>query len=414
MELASQTEMLPRLLYVADVPVEASYHGSALLYRLLEDYPVDRLMILEVAPHSSLPKRRLPDVRYRTLSMGPARLRYTRFARLEGSWQSLTAGGGAKRLRSFGDEFEPEALLTVAQGYSWLSVARFAQEAKLPLHLILHDHWSVTSLAYEWLTPWRDRQLGKVYRSAASRLCVSRFMEEDYRLKYGVSGRVLYPSRAKNCPSFHQPPSSYGRTSKGLVGAFAGSIFDSEYAQLIRNLAECLEARGGHLLLFGPQSPESLRDWGLDRPGVLFKGLVKSEELICELREQADFVFVPMVFDSSQRNMLVSFPSKLTDYTATGLPLLICGPSYCSAVRWAEEYAPVAEVVTSPKIDQLKSAVVRLEDVKHRRSLGRAASQVGDLLFSHDVCRRTFWSALRADSADKQRFTPVPATAGYD
>ena len=38
---------LPRLLYLGDVPVEASYHGSALIYRLLQHYPVDRLMIIE-------------------------------------------------------------------------------------------------------------------------------------------------------------------------------------------------------------------------------------------------------------------------------------------------------------------------------------------------------------------------------
>ena len=41
------TDGLPRLLYVGDVPVEASYHGSALIYRLLQRYPVERLRIVE-------------------------------------------------------------------------------------------------------------------------------------------------------------------------------------------------------------------------------------------------------------------------------------------------------------------------------------------------------------------------------
>ena len=39
--------MLPRLLYIADVAVEASYYGSALVYRLLERYPVEQLRIVE-------------------------------------------------------------------------------------------------------------------------------------------------------------------------------------------------------------------------------------------------------------------------------------------------------------------------------------------------------------------------------
>src|SRR4051812_48302616 len=44
--------MLPRLLYVGDVPVEASYHGSALLHRLLSDYPHEKLTVIETATKS--------------------------------------------------------------------------------------------------------------------------------------------------------------------------------------------------------------------------------------------------------------------------------------------------------------------------------------------------------------------------
>ena len=55
---------LPRLAYIGDVPVESSYHGSALLYRLLQRYPPDRLSVIENR-NSSRADRRLPGVRYR-------------------------------------------------------------------------------------------------------------------------------------------------------------------------------------------------------------------------------------------------------------------------------------------------------------------------------------------------------------
>ena len=35
--------MFTNLLYVGDVPVEASYHGSALLHRLLSGHPHEKL-----------------------------------------------------------------------------------------------------------------------------------------------------------------------------------------------------------------------------------------------------------------------------------------------------------------------------------------------------------------------------------
>src|ERR671921_83053 len=70
--------MLPRLLYVGDVPGEASYHGSALLHRLLSDYPHDRLTVVETAKESD-PTRRLPNVNYISHPIGKARWLNTRF-----------------------------------------------------------------------------------------------------------------------------------------------------------------------------------------------------------------------------------------------------------------------------------------------------------------------------------------------
>jgi hypothetical protein len=82
--------MLPRLLYVGDVPVEASYHGSALLYRLLANYPPDRLTVIETgAP--SLPSRRLPAVNYLSQPLARQRWLNTRFHAHAVAWFSRAA-----------------------------------------------------------------------------------------------------------------------------------------------------------------------------------------------------------------------------------------------------------------------------------------------------------------------------------
>src|SRR5215813_363269 len=70
--------MFPRLLYVGDVPIEASCHGSALLHRLLSHYPHDRLTIIETT-RASEPQRRLPKVHYIFQPIGKARWLNTRF-----------------------------------------------------------------------------------------------------------------------------------------------------------------------------------------------------------------------------------------------------------------------------------------------------------------------------------------------
>ena len=69
--------------------------------------------------------------------------------------------------------------------------------------------------------------------------------------------------------------------------------------------------------------------------------------------------------------MKISFPSKLTDYTATGLPLLIHAPAYSSAVRWARAEHDVAEIVDEPGEAPLRAAI----DAPARRR--RSASATG-------------------------------------
>src|ERR1044072_3260362 len=75
----------PRLIYVGDVPVEASYHGSALLHRLLSDYPAERLTIIETAPPSE-PKRRLVNANYKSYPIGKSRWLNTRLHPYAVAW----------------------------------------------------------------------------------------------------------------------------------------------------------------------------------------------------------------------------------------------------------------------------------------------------------------------------------------
>jgi hypothetical protein len=113
------------------------------------------------------------------------------------------------------------------------------------------------------------------------------------------------------------------------------------------------------------------------------------------MRKEADFLFVPMAFDpAEERSMRLCFPSKLTDYTAAGLPLFVWGPPYSSAVRWARQYGPLGEVVNSQSLQEIDAALERLGGEAHREALGRTAAEVGKRLFSHGVAVDTLFGAL--------------------
>src|SRR5207249_9927911 len=111
------------------------------------------------------------------------------------SWLTMKAGRLAQRAEGLIKNFRPTAVLTVAFGYSWISAARFAAKHDLPLHLICHDDWPRHTKIVHWLKNCPDVVFGQIYQQAASRLCVSPYMCETYRERYGSIGTVLYPSR---------------------------------------------------------------------------------------------------------------------------------------------------------------------------------------------------------------------------
>jgi glycosyltransferase involved in cell wall biosynthesis len=373
----------PRIVYVGDVPVEASYHGSALLHRLLSDYPSDRLTIIETATESQ-PQRRLPNINYISHRVANQRWLNTRFHPYVVAWFTYAA----QRMSLNG--FECEGVLTVAHGFGWLAAAEIARKRKAPLHLIIHDDWPRVADIAPRFRNWLDDRFANVYRQAQSRLCVSPAMSRFYEQRYGAPASVLYPSRAPNCTDFTAPPARLAARDKQFTIAFAGTINSRGYVQALKALQKALEPVAGRLLIFGPLTVDA----ALSHPNTQICGLLSSTELLTRLREEADALFVPMSFDANDRdNMEMAFPSKLADYTATGVPLLIYGPSYCSAVAWARENPGVAEVVENEP-DLANTIACLANNPEHRISLGRRALDTGREYFTHERVQQRFHQHL--------------------
>lgn len=383
-----------RLLYLGDVPVEPSYHGSALLYRLLQTVPPEALVIVEGNLYPTATAHRLPGVTHLRLRVGTRRLMNSRLHTPYTRWLVTRAPSRARAVLSMLGQFAPEAVVTVAHGFSWITAARLARLRGIPLHLIVHD--DCPRVVPIGLQPVVDGHFRVAYQQAASRLCVSPSMAEEYRRRYGVDGTVLLPSRSADAPVFDGPAPRVSQPQGPPVFAFAGTINTPGYARLLRQLADQLRPYQGRLLIFGPLTRDQADASGLAHDAIELCGLLESGALIARLRASVDVLFVPMSFAAAdESNMRMSFPSKLTDYTAVGVPLLLCGPPYCSAVRWANENHGVAEVVMSDQPQALAEGVDRLVgDRAHRLALARQAQLIGARDFAAAAAAATFHHAL--------------------
>jgi hypothetical protein len=169
-----------------------------------------------------------------------------------------------------------------------------------------------------------------------------------------------------------------------------------DYIRQLAALSRLLPRIHGRLMLFGPFDAESLVAAGLNREGMVVGGLLRSAELVPRLRAEADALFLPMSFASDEAEAFaLNFPSKLTDYTAAALPLLIWGPKDSSAVKWANAELGVAAVVTDSSEIAMATMLERLaHDGDWRQSLGKTAAEVGTRYFSFERAEGVFYQAL--------------------
>lgn len=398
MEGCDRTNLLPRLMYVGDQPVESTVGGPALLFRLLQKYPAERLLVVESNLGLSDPSRRLADVRYEAFPIGWPRLTRSRFKPHQSAFLHATAPIRWRQLRRLARSFQPQALLTISHMHSWRTAAALAKRLQLPLHVILHDDCVRMSFVPRWLEESVSRSLGEVYRAAASRLCIAPMMESHYRATYGVGGSVLPPSWAADAPRLEavEPKNRNGR----LTFAYAGSLHQGGYAGDLAPLAAVLQRLGHRLVLFTAVKQQDLSGFGLDRENVVAQPVVPYKQLIARLREEADVLVAPMSFEPRlELDMKLCFPSKIADYTAIGLPLLVWGPPYCSAVDWAERNPGVGEIVTEQAAAALEKAVIRLQDAEQRRRCASGASEAGRRCFAHEAVFGEFRQALTSSFA---------------
>ena len=386
---------LPRLVYIGDVGICDRGNGPRILKTLLETYPAGKLHV-ELSDFWSWPDDdRLAGVTYEQFAI---RWRRLNFGRLYG-WMTtqclLASKRRAKRLAKKLEPFGPQGILTVTAGPSWLLAAHTARWLRVPLHLILHDDLRYCCAIAPRFDRWLERQFRAVYLEAVSRFCVSPSMEEYYRGRFGAPGTVLYPNKGVTDLNISIQVRGRGQ----FTAAYAGNISSKHYVAVLSRIACALAAVGGKLLIYALTDPNAPHLAALQRPNVEIRGRIPSRELRLRLAVEADLLVVPMSFaPADEVNTRISFPSKLADYTSVGLPLLVLGPPYCSAVRWAREFPDAAIAISSPNDDSdLVASLKRLaSDPEYRRRLAQGAADAGNACFTHRGAFQVFSNALCA------------------
>ena len=442
-----------------------------------------KLFVIGPPPH---PEAMLLDRPYRELRMPLQRLEKTRFNRWKRSLQAvgLIPLPSHRRVQRLLEGFRPEVVVSVMQGTPFISVAaRTARAFGVPLVLIVHD----LNEEFERVFPWAKRALfGKnreVYRAASRRLCVSPEMAEYLEKRYGVPGEVMYPNRSEELlpraaelslalrtaadqktksrkdqePSGARQREAQPRANQETYGSQAGD-FDSDHFDILKDsslvtrhssqasasltlgyagslaygygeelmrLIDVFRATGTRIRLFSPRPTGRLAALNDAQDVVEVCGYRPALEAWREIQQTCDAVILPYANPAGEQEMLyrTHFPSKLTEYLALGMPVIVSGPGLATGVRWAlgemreargkrQEAGDGKENFERGHFDILKRspngaipctsrqelvAVLQglREDGALREELARRAVEAGKRDFDPVAIRVRFWEILR-------------------
>jgi glycosyltransferase involved in cell wall biosynthesis len=137
----------------------------------------------------------------------------------------------------------------------------------------------------------------------------------------------------------------------------------------------------------------------LDRMGLIGKNVRRDEvkhEDIASIIAEADVAFLPLSFEPEMRHIVeTSFPSKIAEYLAAGVPILVHAPSYSTVAKYCRQHG-CGLVVDEPSEDSLRDALIRLStDTTLRATLSAKALETARENHAADRIAAAFLEQLR-------------------
>lgn len=359
--------------------------GSILLHRLFRDWPESALLSLGPSPPAGVVCRG-GFIPYDPPLERWVRSRFFKLVRLLRSF-GLCQSGNVKNVVPAG--FKPDVVVHVLSslGYSE-SAFHYARRSGVPLVLIVHDDPEDFNETYSWAARFIRRRFRVIYQQSSHRLCVSPEMDAMLRERYGVTGEVMYPNRSE----FTTPrPVEASRSLKvpgRLTLGYAGGL-NYGYGPRLIELAPIFRETGTIVNVYGGNLPPS------DNSDVLVSmGRASSPELMWErVKNECDAVILPCCFSNHGHQVLYQthFPSKLSEYLALGMPVLISGPVFATGIKWGLQNRDSCLVITEQSGPQWSLELARLrDDSNFREELASNAICAGNRDFEPTAIRAHF------------------------
>jgi glycosyltransferase involved in cell wall biosynthesis len=382
----NQTVSHPFLCILSEVIPHSKGAGELLLLRMLENWPAERLVVYGPPPPKGAD---ILSCSYFALKPIPSKVQFSRIAPLAPplSWLLPSEPPGLRGLPG------NTVVLSVMQSSSYYRLAwSVARNNRLPLALIVHDDPEEIEPVRWWSRPLMRRLNGLVYRNAALRFCISPQMSQALQRRYGASSQVLYPIRSSALAPRPLHHTRYLRRNDTFVVGYAGTV-SYGYGEALEQLLPLFGSRDITLRVYSSQAPSFA-----GQSGVEYAGVFEPRELWPRVQQECDAVILPYAGPEHGHQALyrTHFPSKLPEYLALGMPIIITGPTYATGVQWGVDHPHACLTVPSSSRQRFASALERLiENQEYRCRLASGAVEAANGELDPRTIKDVFTASLR-------------------
>lgn len=247
---------------------------------------------------------------------------------------------------------------------------------------VMDDHL-VQYVNGQWEYPNGTGQIfAKHLREAEHVFVISAEMQKFYRDRFGVASTILFG-----------PADAIGKTDAkttntqalqiGYFGAVAPWQMDALAA-----VANALESTDTQLHIYSgiEQLPAQL-----DKPNVRLMARIKPIEVL-PIMQQYNAILLPMSFMDQKRHMSeFNIATKMSEYLASGVPILAVGPAYAAMVKYLKANH-AAIVIESNHADDIRQGINALhQQTEINNILNNAQKLVNTQTGTVPMCRQ--WQA---------------------
>jgi len=391
MSSRSSTSELPRVLFFTSEIPQSVNAGSMQLYRVLQGYPGEKLMVMGFPPEKDA---KLLPCRYETVKLLIYRMACTRFRHWVSGLNALNTMwepqlGKSQRIAR---EFQPEVVVTVMDKLSYYKHAwALARRLKVPLITITMDDPETFETAVPPLRWAFQRFLKKMYGEAAVSIGVSQEMCDYLEREFGKKSEVFYFGAPDGIRPRDPEASRQLKKPGRLSIAYAGT-FGLGYRDGLAAMIPTLEKVNARILVYTRD-----QHWLLKHPRIVNRGFYPIEKLWPLIQEEADVLVLPYAMEGLRTSVYrTHFPTKLSEYCWAGMPILAIGPEYATGYRWAKRHPEATVTASSYRIEELEPILQRLStEGEVRVKLATGAVEAAKKEFDPVRIRKTFHELLQ-------------------